>query len=130
MRSELRLDQRDGNCLCKSQISADPRGPLCRYFNFTKSKTKIAHTPTVTGKSTNCASRSALPLGTANVSNNIANAVSTPRANLLFEFMVVLPRFQVRPSCTAEQQSATSIIVANQAYCNSIPSHGLQSAVT
>jgi len=63
-----------------------------RYFNFTNNKTKIAHTPTVTGNCTNCASRTALPLGTKNVSPNIAKAVSIPRANLVLKSIVVLPR--------------------------------------
>ena len=62
------------------------------YFNFTKSKTKIAHTPTVTGNCTSTASRIALPLGSKKVSPNIANAVSIPSANLVLEFIVVLPR--------------------------------------
>jgi hypothetical protein len=61
------------------------------YFNFTKSKTKIAHTPTVTGNITNCVSRNAPPLGTAKVSSNIAKAVSIPRTNLVLEFMLVHP---------------------------------------
>jgi hypothetical protein len=61
------------------------------YFNFTKSKTKIAHTPTVIGNCTSTASRIAVPLGSTNVSANIAKAVSIPRVNLVFEFIVVLP---------------------------------------
>ena len=61
------------------------------YFNFTKSKTKIAHTPTVIGNWTSTASRIAVPLGSMNVSPNIAKAVSIPRVNLVFEFIVVLP---------------------------------------
>ena len=77
-----------------------------RYFSFTKSNTKIAHTPTVTGNRTNCASRSVFPLGTANVSSAIAKAVRTPRANLVFECTVVHLSFQDRPSCTAEQQQS------------------------
>lgn len=79
---------------------------LLFYFNLTKSRTKIAHTPTVTGNRTNCASRSALPRGTANVSNSIAKAVRTPRDNLVLEFTVCLPHFQDRRSCTAEQQQS------------------------
>jgi hypothetical protein len=74
------------------------------YLSLTKSKTKIAHTPTVTGNRTNCASRSALPRGTANVSNNIAKAVRTPRANFVLECTVVYLIFRDRQSCTAEQQ--------------------------
>jgi hypothetical protein len=51
---------------------------------------------------------------------NIAKAVSTPRANLVFEFMVVLPRFQARQSCTLGSSSlATSIILAKPGECNS-----------
>jgi hypothetical protein len=69
------------------------------YLSFTKSKTKIAHTPTVTGNCTNSASRIPLPLGRAKLSKNIANAVSIPRANLVLEFMVVSSRFQARPCC-------------------------------
>lgn len=63
------------------------------YFNFTKSRTKIAHTPTVIGNWANCASRSAPPRGTRNVSANIAKAVSTPRTNLVLEFIVLSPLF-------------------------------------
>ena len=77
-----------------------------RYFSFTKSNTKIAHTPTVTGNRTNCASRSVFPLGTANVSSAIAKAVKTPRANLVFECTVVHLSLQDRQSCTAEQQQS------------------------
>jgi hypothetical protein len=62
---------------------------MVSYFSFTKSKTKIAQTPTVTGNIANCVFCSAPPLGTANVSNSMANAVSTPRINLIFEFMLV-----------------------------------------
>jgi len=58
-----------------------------RYFSFTKSKTKIAHTPTVTGNCTKAASRNEPPLGNAYVSNIIARAVSTPSASLLFQLM-------------------------------------------
>src|SRR3977135_936938 len=83
-----------------------PPAPCPSYFNLTKSRTKIAHTPTVTGNRTNCASRSAPPRGTANVSNNIAKAVRTPRANLVLECTVCLPHFQDRRSCTAEQQQS------------------------
>ena len=79
---------------------------VSRYFSLTKSNTKIAHTPTVTGNRTNCASRSVFPLGTANVSSAIAKAVKTPRANLVFECTVVHLSFQDRQSCTAEQQQS------------------------
>ena len=71
---------------------AESRLDTAPYFNFTKSKTKIAHTPTVTGNCTNTASRIALPLGSTKVSPNIAKAVSIPSANLLLEFILVLPR--------------------------------------
>jgi len=57
------------------------------YFSFTKSKTKIAHTPTVTGNCTKAASRNEPPLGSAYVRNIIARAVNTPRISLLFQFM-------------------------------------------
>ena len=83
-----------------------PSRTASRYFSFTKSNTKIAHTPTVTGNRTNCASRSEFPLGTANVSSAIAKAVKTPRANLVFECTVVHLSFQDRQSCTAEQQQS------------------------
>jgi hypothetical protein len=57
------------------------------YFSFTKSKTKIAHTPTVTGNCTRAASRIEPPRGKAYVRNIIARAVSTPNTNLVFQFM-------------------------------------------
>jgi hypothetical protein len=57
------------------------------YFSFTKSKTKIAHTPTVTGNCTKAASRIEPPRGKAYVRNIIARAVSMPNANLVFQFM-------------------------------------------
>jgi hypothetical protein len=64
------------------------------YFSFTKSKTKIAQTPTVTGNCAACASRrNDPPLGIAKVSKSIATAVSIPRTSLLFQFIFVLPRF-------------------------------------
>jgi hypothetical protein len=59
------------------------------YFSFTNRRTKIAQTATVTGNWTRTASRIALPLGSANVSANIANAVSIPRSNLILLFIVV-----------------------------------------
>ncbi len=71
-----RLRGRRGRALCHA-----------RYFSFTKSKTKIAHTPTVTGNCTKAASRNEPPRGSAYVSNIIARAVSTPSANLLFQLM-------------------------------------------
>jgi hypothetical protein len=81
---------------------------LILYFSFTKSKTKIAHTPTVIGNCTSTASRIGVPLGSMNVSPNIAKAVSIPRANLVFEFIVVyLPKL------------ATSIILVKPEECNS-----------
>ena len=66
--------------------------PSASYFNFTKSKTKIAHTPTVIGNYTSTASRIGVPLGSTKVRPNIANAVTIPSANLVVEFIVVLPR--------------------------------------
>jgi hypothetical protein len=68
------------------------------YFSFTKSKTKIAHTPTVTGNCAACASRrNDPPLGIAKVSRSIATAVSIPRTNLLFQFIFVSLAFRFRP---------------------------------
>src|SRR5882762_11569158 len=61
------------------------------YFNFTNSKTKIAHTPTVIGNCANAASRTAPPLGSAYVRKNITSAVSIPTTNLPFQFMDVSP---------------------------------------
>lgn len=61
------------------------------YFSFTNSKTKIAHTPTVTGNCTNCASCSGFPRGSRNVSKYIVTAVSIPRISFDFQFMVVSP---------------------------------------
>ncbi len=69
----------------RSQKSRDEL--IVLYFNFTNNKTKIAQTPTVTGNRANCASPNALPLGTRYVSPNIAKAVSTPRTNLILEFI-------------------------------------------
>ena len=64
------------------------------YFSFTKSNTKIAHTPTVMGNCTKEASRSGPPLGRRYVAAIIARAVNTPSKNLLFQFMFspTLPR--------------------------------------
>ena len=64
--------------------------PYCQppYFNFTKSKTKIAQTPTVTGNCAACASRrNEPPLGIAKVNKNMATAVSIPRTNLVIQFI-------------------------------------------
>jgi hypothetical protein len=62
---------------------------MLHYFNFTNNNTKMAHTPTVTG---NCASAALCtnepPLGNANVSSIMHNAVNMPRVNLLFQVMV------------------------------------------
>ena len=96
---------------------------VSRYFSLTKSKTKIAHTPTVTGNRTNCASRSVFPLGTANVRSAIAKAVRTPSANLVLEFTVV--HLILRIAHLARRSSsnlATSIILVKRAYCNFIRS--------
>ena len=69
------------------------------YFSFTKSKTKIAHTPTVTGNCAACASRrNEPPLGSAKLSKSMATAVSIPRTNLLFQVIFALPRAQL-PMC-------------------------------
>jgi len=59
------------------------------HFSFTKSKTKIAHTPTVTGNCTKAASRNEPPLGSAYVSNIMATAVSIPKTSLLFQLICV-----------------------------------------
>jgi hypothetical protein len=71
--------------------SAGSDSAAASYFSFTKSNTKIAHTPTVMGNCTKEVSRSAPPLGRTYVAAIIARAVSTPRANLLFQFMRVRP---------------------------------------
>ena len=78
------------------------------YFNFTKSKTKIAHTPTVIGNCTSTASRIGVPLGSTKVRPNIAKAVTIPSANLVVEFIVVYLA-----------NLATSIILAKSGKCNS-----------
>jgi hypothetical protein len=75
-----------------------------RYFNFTNSKTKIAHTPTVIGNSTNDASLSEPPRGSAYVRSIMARAVSTPTANLPFQFIPVRPRFPRWPSRFRKRQ--------------------------
>jgi hypothetical protein len=75
--------------------SAGSDSGAASYFSFTKSNTKIAHTPTVMGNCTKEASRSAPPLGRTYVAAIIARAVSTPRANLLFQLMRVRPPFPV-----------------------------------
>src|SRR5438552_18288320 len=67
--------------------SAGPEFEQSVYFSFTKSKTKIAHTPTVMGNCTKEASRIGPPLGRRYVAAIIARAVNTPRRNLLFQFM-------------------------------------------
>src|SRR5580704_18147691 len=59
------------------------------YFSFTNSKTKMAHTPTVTGNWAACASCNAPPRGMAKERTNIAAAVSIPRISLVFGVMVV-----------------------------------------
>ena len=69
--------------------SADCDGDAVGYFSFTKSSTKIAHIPTVVGNCTKEASRRAPPLGRKYVAAIMARAVSTPRGNLLFQFMCV-----------------------------------------
>src|SRR5271155_925459 len=62
---------------------------LSFYFSFTNSKTKMAHTPTVTGNWAACASCSVPPRGMAKERTNIAAAVSIPRISLVFGVMVV-----------------------------------------
>src|SRR5215471_15455410 len=59
------------------------RGPAGPYFNFTNSKTKIAHTPTVIGNCTSAALRTGPPPGSAYVRAIIANAVRIPTSSLL-----------------------------------------------
>ena len=73
-----------GSRITRASVGAKKVSP---YFSFTNSKTKIAHTPTVTGNSTSWASRNAPPRGSAYVSPNIAAAVSMPSINFAFELM-------------------------------------------
>jgi hypothetical protein len=61
----------------------------------------MAHTPTVNGNCANAASRSGPPLGSANVSKNIATAVRIPRITFPFEFMVCFPFLYVVAPPTA-----------------------------
>ena len=68
--------------------SVDSESGATRYFSFTKSNTKIAHTPTVMGNCAREASRSVPPLGRMYVAAIIARAVSTARISL-FQFMRV-----------------------------------------
>lgn len=68
--------------------SVDSESGATRYFSFTNSNTKIAHTPTVMGNCAREASRSVPPLGRTYVAAIIARAVSTPRISL-FQFMRV-----------------------------------------
>ena len=67
------------------------------YFSFTKSKTKIAQTPTVTGNCAACVSRrnEPPPLGSAKLSKSMAIAVSIPSTNLLFH-VIFVPSFDFR----------------------------------
>ena len=65
--------------------------PSRLYFNFTKSRAKIAHIPAVIGYVANCASRSAPPRGIANVSTSIARAVSIPSTDFIVTLIVVPP---------------------------------------
>lgn len=74
--------------------SVDSESGATRHFSFTKSNTKIAHTPTVMGNWAREASRSVPPLGRIYVAAIIARAVSTPRKSL-FQFMRVGPSFPV-----------------------------------
>ncbi len=107
------------HCIKPSRFACG--GPsAASYFSLTKSKTKIAHIPTVIGNCTNSASRTAFPLGSRKLSPNIAKAVSIPRANLFLEFMVSYLAFQARPGCNLDGGSlATSIIIAKSEECNS-----------
>ena len=92
---------------CSTLSFASRRGDWAsprRYFNFTNSKTKIAHTPTVIGNSTNDASLSEPPRGSAYVRSIMARAVRTPTANLPFQFIPVRPRFPVWPSRFRKRQ--------------------------
>lgn len=84
--------------LCLPALIALRTQPLHNcHFSFTKSKTKIAHIPTVIGNCTNTASRMAFPLGSAKVSKNIARAVSMPSASLVFEFTLIRSVFSPAP---------------------------------
>jgi hypothetical protein len=58
------------------------------YLSFTKSSTKIAHTPTVSGNKMTCALWIEFALGRVNVKADIAIAVSTPRTNFAFQLIV------------------------------------------
>src|ERR1700683_1639083 len=82
-----RQNRRSDRAYFSFPFSASP------YFNLTKSKTKIAHTPTVTGNCTTAASRIPPPLGRAYVSTIIARAVSTPTTRCLFQVVGVCPHF-------------------------------------
>jgi hypothetical protein len=53
----------------------------------------MAQIPTVMGNWTTAASRMGPPRGKAKVSSIMARAVSTPTANLLFQFIFVVPLF-------------------------------------
>jgi len=71
------------------------------YFSFTKSKTKIAQTPTVIGNCAACASRNEPPRGTRKERQNIATAVSIPRSSLLFQVMIIRLVLSARPTSGA-----------------------------
>jgi len=77
--------------LARASKAERERPPGRPYFSLTNNKTKIAHTPTVTGNSASCASRNAPPRGSAKVSANINRAVSIPRTNFVFQFMWLSP---------------------------------------
>jgi hypothetical protein len=87
------------------------------YFSFTKSRTKIAHTPTVAGNCTNCASRIPLPRGSRKLSPSIANAVSIPRANLVLEFIVVSTSLSSRESCDEHHPRKLSGVQLLSSWC-------------
>src|SRR6202035_3836347 len=90
---------------CSALSFACGRGDWAsRYFNFTKSRTKIAHTPTVIGNSTHEDALSEPPRGSAYVRSIMARAVSTPTASLPFQFIPVRPRFPVWPSRFRKRQ--------------------------
>jgi len=77
-----RADHREDMLGVWEFLSAQPG-----YFSFTKSKTKIAQTPTVMGNCAISAFCMALPRGKVSVKADIANAVRIPRASFAFQFI-------------------------------------------
>src|SRR5580692_4701859 len=90
------------------RVAAEMNSTFSSHFSFTKSKTKIAQTPTVMGNWAACASCNEPPRGRARERKNMATAVAIPRISLLFQVIVVFPRVLVSHS------SATEIFVEQQ----------------